>query len=76
MPICSYIVYPQPGKKDITENQLSKLEHCEVIAAQNEELLILITETFNEKQEKQLQKNLYSLECVENFALSFAHWGE
>ncbi|WP_372365961.1 chaperone NapD [Candidatus Uabimicrobium sp. HlEnr_7] len=76
MPICSYIVYPRSGKKNIAENQLSKLQHCEVVAAQNRELLILTTETFNKKQEKELQEKLCNLECVENFALSFAHWGE
>lgn len=62
MPIISYLVHPQDGKKNELLKNLSLLENCEVIPAENENILILITDTENQNEEKQLLEKIDALE--------------
>ncbi len=62
MPIVSYIVHPQQGKKKNLIHVLSSLKNCEVIPAENENILILVTDTKDKEEEKELLEKLDSLE--------------
>ena len=62
MPIISYLVYPQEGKKNELLKNLSFFENCEVIPAENEELLILVTDTKDKIEEEQLLEKIDALE--------------
>jgi nitrate reductase NapAB chaperone NapD len=62
MPIISYLVYPQEGKKNELFKNLSFFESCEVIPAENEELLILVTDTKDKIEEEQLLEKIDALE--------------
>ena len=76
MPVFSYVVYPVQGAKEKLLNDLTALEYCEVIPAENEEILILVTDTPDEKSEKELQKRLKELKSLKSLGMTFGHADE
>ncbi|SFS51518.1 hypothetical protein SAMN04487906_0644 [Zhouia amylolytica] len=58
MPIISYLAHPYKGKKDNLVQEISRVKGCEVIPAQNEELLIVVTETSSKQEEEILKAKL------------------
>ncbi|MBW2408563.1 MAG: hypothetical protein JRF72_02110 [Deltaproteobacteria bacterium] len=73
MPVFSYLAYPKPGAKQALLNDLTALDYCEVTPADNEEILILLTDTPDEKSEKALQKKLKALKSLESLGMTFGH---
>ena len=73
MPVFSYLAYPKRGSKEQLVKDLAALDYCEATPADNEEILILITDTPDEDQEKILQKNLKSLKSLESLGMTFGH---
>jgi len=73
MPIFSYLAYPVKGAKQDLLNDLAALDHCEVIPAENEEVLILVTDTPDEEKENELQKKLKQLSSLESLGMTFGH---
>ena len=73
MPVFSYIAYPKPGAKQELLDDLQALEYCEATPADNENILILITDTPDEDSEKMLQKKLKQLETLESLGMTFGH---
>ncbi len=69
MPIKSYLVHPHDGKKDILIDKLTSLNHCEVIPAENKELLILVTDTDSKSEEDILREKLDNLSDIKHLAL-------
>lgn len=62
MPIVSYLIHSQEGKKNILLKGLSSFESCEVIPAENEDIIILITDTKDKKEEESLLEKIDALE--------------
>ena len=73
MPVFSYLAYPKAGAKEALLNDLAELDYCEVTPAENEEILILLTDTPDEKREKVLQKKLKELKLLESLGMTFGH---
>jgi nitrate reductase NapAB chaperone NapD len=73
MPVFSYLAYPKRGSKEQLVKDLAALDYCEATPADNEEILILITDTPDEDQEKILQKKLKSLKSLESLGMTFGH---
>jgi nitrate reductase NapAB chaperone NapD len=73
MPVFSYLAYPKRGSKEQLIKDLAALDYCEATPADNEEILILITDTPDEDQEKILQKKLKSLKSLESLGMTFGH---
>lgn len=69
MPIKSYLAHPHDGKKDNLETALKALACCEVIPANNENLLIVITDTNNLKQDEQLKETIEAIASLKLLAL-------
>ena len=69
MPIMSYLAYPEAGKLKALERRLSQLPECDVIPSENEELLVLVTETSNKQEEEQLQKKLEQIPTLQCLAM-------
>ena len=69
MPIKSYLAHPHQGKKTELMQTLTSLDHCEVIPAENKELLILITDTESNLQEDNLQEQLNTISSIKLLAL-------
>jgi len=76
MPVFSYLAYPKSGAKEALLNELAVLDGCEVRPAENEEILILLTDTPDEKSEKTLQKKLKELKSLESLGMTFGHTDE
>ena len=73
MPVFSYLAYPVPGAKEKLLNDLTALDHCDAIPADNTEILILVTDTPDEGVEKALQKKLKKLDSLESLGMTFGH---
>ncbi|WP_074407089.1 MULTISPECIES: hypothetical protein [Aquimarina] len=69
MPIKSYLAHPQKGEKNELIDALSSLEQCEVMPANNKDVLILITETENETEEAILKEKLDTIESLKLLAM-------
>jgi nitrate reductase NapAB chaperone NapD len=76
MPVFSYLAYPEKGAKEELIKDLKALNHCEVMPAENEEILILVTDTRDEEEEKELQKKLKGLKSLKSLGMTFGHTGE
>ncbi|MEI6865400.1 hypothetical protein [Flavicella sp.] len=69
MPIKSYLAHPQEGKKSELMQTLTSLNYCNVISAENKDLLILITDTESNSQEDDLQEKLNKIKNIKLLAL-------
>ncbi len=73
MPVFSYLAYPVKGAKEELLKDLAALEYCEVMPAENEEILVLVTDAPNEEQEKELQKKFKKLKSLQSLGMTFGH---
>ena len=73
MPVFSYLAYPKQGAKQDLLNDLSALDYCEPTPADNQNILILVTDTPDEETEKTLQKKLKQLKSLESLGMTFGH---
>lgn len=73
MPVFSYLAYPVPGSKEELLNDLAALDYCEATPADNQEILILVTDTPDENKEKELQNKLKKLKSLESLGMTFGH---
>ena len=73
MPVFSYLAYPKKGAKRQLLEDLAALEYCEATSAENENILILVTDTPNEDTEKELQQKLKELRTLESLGMTFGH---
>ena len=73
MPVFSYLAYPKQGAKEQLIKDLASLDFCEATPADNEEILLLVTDTPGDDQEKALQKKLKELNSLESLGMTFGH---
>jgi len=76
VPVFSYLAYPEQGAKEQLLNDLAALDYCEVTPAENEEILILVTDTPDEEKEKELQGKLKKLKSLQSLGMTFGHTGK
>ncbi len=69
MPIKSYLAHPIDGKKEALINALNALGSCEVVPSENEELLILITDTQTVEEDKILKESIDALDSLKMLSL-------
>ena len=73
MPIFSYLAYPNAGAKAQLLKDLSALKHCEAKPAENRDILILLTATPDDDSEKELQRQLKSIDSLQSLGMTFGH---
>lgn len=73
MPICSYLIYPLPGQKQLAQSALAAHPACVVYPAENDNLLILVTDTESPMKEKELHVFLNEVPQVACMSLAYAH---
>lgn len=69
MPIKSYLAHPQDGKKADLINALSNMANCEVIPAENKDLLIVVTDTDDLTEDEQLKEAIEAIDSLKLLAL-------
>ena len=75
MTIQSYLVYPEPGRIAALTATLARIPGCEVIASENRDLLVLVTETPDEAAQKNLEARLETLDGAACLAM-VGGWNE
>lgn len=69
MPIKSYLAHPYQGKKKELIKALSSIKQCEVIPAENKDLLILITDSENNLEEDTIKEKIEAIESLKLLAM-------
>lgn len=73
MPIFSYLAIPQKGAKEALCEELSALEYCQIVPAENQDVVVLVTDTPDVNTEDSLQNTLKSLQSLQSLSLSFGY---
>ena len=73
MPIKSYLAVPQKGRKETLQQELDSYAECEVTSAENKDVLIVVTETQTEEEDKELFGKLNSLKDLQLLTLVSAY---
>jgi len=76
MPVFSYLAYPVEGEREKLINEFKTLDYCDVTPAENNDVLILVTDTPDEQTEKTLQKQLSKLPSLQSYSMTFGHVDE
>jgi nitrate reductase NapAB chaperone NapD len=71
MPICSYLVLSRPGRSQALAARLEARPECEVIQAQNADLLLLVTETEDLETDERLRAEIEAMGEVDALVLTF-----
>jgi len=69
MPIKSYILHCEDQKKEILLKELQKLPNCEVIPAQNHEVIVIVTDTDSEETDTELYNQLLEIKGLKHLSL-------
>ncbi|TKB06098.1 hypothetical protein [Desulforhopalus sp. IMCC35007] len=73
MPIFSYLALPKEGAGETMRTELSALDYCQVIPADNQDVVVLVTDTPDATTEERLQKNLRRLPSLQSLSLTFGY---
>ena len=69
MPIKSYVLHCEENSKNILLNELQKLSNCEVIPAQNHEVIVVVTDTESEETDTELYNQLLEMKGLKHLSL-------
>lgn len=73
MIIKSYLAFPVEGRLSELVNALEAMPACEVIEATNRDLIILVTETDGDSDEKDLENALHAIPSLQALTLVSGH---
>lgn len=76
MPVFSYLAYPVQGAKEQLRKALAALDYCDVMASDNAEVLVLVTDTPDEAVEKNLKQTLGRIKSLQSLGMTFGHVDE
>lgn len=69
MPIKSYLAFPFDDQKELLKTELEKFDECQAIEAENKDLLVVITETSDEKEDEVLLSKIRNIEFLKHISL-------
>lgn len=69
MSILSYLAHPEEGKKLELLKALQKIDACDVIPAENEDLLIIVTDTETDEAQEKLKIQIEAIESLKLLAM-------
>jgi len=73
MPIFSYLAIPKNGNKSELCSELSALSYCEILPADNQDVVVLVTDTPDETAEETLQQTLKNVQSLQSLSLAFGY---
>jgi nitrate reductase NapAB chaperone NapD len=76
MPIFSYLALPKTDAMEQLTADLSAMEHCEIIPSDNQEVVVLVTDTPDDSAEKKLQNMLKKTPSLQSLSMTFGHKAE
>lgn len=65
MPIKSYIAIPLDGRREELVASLNSMKGCELIPADNHDLLVIVCDTTSEEEDKALYKQINALDSLQ-----------
>ena len=71
MAICSYLVLSNPGESPALAERLASLPGCDVVPAQNRDLLLLVTDSIEATEQAALREQVEQMEGVSSMVLTF-----
>jgi nitrate reductase NapAB chaperone NapD len=71
MPTCGYIVFTRPGSRDTVAERLRGIEGCEVVPAENRDVLLLVTDAAGAEADDRLRRDVEAIADIECLVLSF-----
>mgnify|MGYP000315165675 CR=1 FL=1 len=69
MPIKSYLAIAVQGQKEALQKDINQLKNCEATASENKDVLVVLTETANDKEDKKLFQKLNTLKNLQLLTL-------
>ena len=69
MPVKSYLAHPLEGKKQLLVEAIKAIDGCEVIPAENKDLLVVVTETESINQDEILKEKIEAIDSLKLLAL-------
>lgn len=69
MPIKSYILHFEKGKKELLLNELYKIGNYEVIPAQNHDVVVIVTDAATEEIDNNLYNQLLEIKGLKHLSL-------
>ena len=73
MPVLSYIAIPRSGAKNELLTVLNSMQYCEAFPADNEDILVLVTDTPDKNTDKELHAQLKNLPPLESLSMTFGY---
>lgn len=71
MPTCSYLLFAEEGKKKNLLESLSDLSRCEVQPADEEDVVLLVSETDGMDEQKEFEEELEDISSIKMLAQTF-----
>lgn len=69
MPIKSYLAHPHDGKYEQMVLDISQINNCDIIPSENKEIAIVVTDTLNDHQDKELQNEINTLKSLKMLSM-------
>ncbi|MCK6616332.1 MAG: hypothetical protein L6Q51_01675 [Cyclobacteriaceae bacterium] len=69
MPVKSYLVFPIAGTVAQVIEKLQSFNHCEVLPADNQEVIVLVTDSDSEKEDEQFLEALKGDTTIQHISL-------
>lgn len=71
MPIFSYLAMPIEGARETLSAVLQSLPYCEIIPADNRDVLVLVTDTPDEEAQRDLHEQLQKIPSLQSLSMTF-----
>jgi nitrate reductase NapAB chaperone NapD len=71
MPVCGYVVVPEPGESEHLARRLGEEEGCEVVTAQNDDMLLLVTMSDSLDEDAALRRRVEALPGIQALLMTF-----
>jgi len=73
MPVFSFLVHPEKNMKSQLIQDLSQMKYCDVTPSENQDVLILLTDTPDEEANKELLSAVKALDSLQSLNMTFGH---